>query len=195
MTEIVSFQGLAETRKWIADHSDQEMQNGLRRAARAGISEFRKDLHSEAISRFGQGGAEHVPYSFRKTKTKTSTHGGSGHEIESSVRPSSPLFNILEPGAKAHTIAPGRSVTQRPGRKGGKPRKAALGGPAGGSVWTAAGRKRPAAFFSRSPVRHPGLTGRNLLRAAFESGLVRAEDQIANAIFGHSVGSPIGGGG
>ena len=173
MGAIVSFYGLPEVRKMLAQYSDQEIQNSLRRGARAGIAEFRAELRSEAASR------SDLPHSFRKTKTRTTTRGGaSGREIEAYVRPSSPLFNIFEPGAGAHTIAPRRA--------------GALGGPAGSGSWDSVGRKRPGAFFSSGPVRHPGMRARPLLSPAFNARLGRAEDAVANAIFGHSTGPVVG---
>ena len=101
---------------------------------------------------------------------KVSTRGGaSGREIVARVRPRSPLFNIFEPGAKGHTIAPRRA--------------AALAGPAGSAAWDRVGRKRGAAFFSRGPVSHPGMRARPILAAAFARGVNAAEQAMAAAIF------------
>jgi hypothetical protein len=172
VSAVVSFYGLAETRKMLAEYDDKELANKMRRAARAGIGEFRTELRAEAS-------AGEYPHSFRKTKTRTTTRGGaSGREIEAYVRPSSPLFNIFEPGAGEHTIAPKNA--------------SALAGPAGGGSWTNEGRKRPAPFFARGPVRHPGMKARPLLARTFNARVARAEDAVANAIFGHPVGAAAG---
>lgn len=162
----IHLEGDARVRAMLAQYSDREMTNKLRRAARAGIGGFRPALVSEAQSRAHHG----VPGSFSKMKTRSSTRGGgSGSEIESSIRPASPLFNILQVGAGRHTIAPHH------GR---------LEGPAGLGFWTRGGRKRGRAFFSRRPVSHPGLKARDLLGPAFALGLPAAEAAVEDVIFG-----------
>lgn len=175
MSAIVSFVGLREAEKMLDEFTDKELANKMRRAARAGIGEFRAELRTEAAS-------GDYPRSFRKTKTRTTTRGGaSGREIEAYVRPSSPLFNIFEPGAGQHQISPKGS------RSGG-----VLAGPAGNATWDPGGRKRPADFFARGPVTHPGMKARPLLAKAFNARVARAEDAVANAIFGHSIGPVVG---
>lgn len=181
----VHLEGLPAVRKMLDQFEGQQLQNKMRVAVRAGLKPFQTQLKFE-------GDTPGHPHSFTKVPAgKVSTHGGeSGRAIEGSVRPSSPLLNIFEPGAGAHTIAPGSSVTGRPGRKGGKPRKAALAGPAGGSGWDNVGRKRKGAFFSRGPVRHPGMSARPIIPAAFAAAEGAATDAIANAIFKITTGTP-----
>lgn len=172
MSAVLDIRGLPETQKMLDEFSDREIQNKLRRAARAGIAEFRTDLR--AVARSGD-----YPRSFSKTKTKTTTRGGaSGHDIEAYVRPSSPLFNIFEPGAGEHEIAPRRGLV--------------LAAHEGEGSWTSEGRKRGAAFFARGPVSHPGMKARPILPVAFARGLSRAETSVANAIFGQTSGTPVG---
>lgn len=139
--------------------------NRLRRGVRAGAKPFQAALKEVAA-------ASDVPRSFQKVPAaKVSTHGGaSGRDVVARVRPRSPLFNIFEPGAKSHTIAP-----RRTGR---------LGGPAGGSAWDASGRKRPADFFSAGPVEHPGMAARPILPAAFARARGAALDAFAAVVFG-----------
>jgi hypothetical protein len=171
MSVHVRLEGMTKVKAMLGRYDDQAMQNRVRKAARAGIAVFRPALRAEAASRFGASGDAHVPASFRKTKTRTSTRGGaSGRDIVASVRPSSPLFNIFEPGASPHTIAP----------RGGK----GLGGPAGPGGWTSEGRKRPRRFGSRRAVQHPGMSSRAMLPGVFAEHLSRAEDAVAAAIFG-----------
>lgn len=166
MSAIIDVRGVPGALKALDRYDGKELQNRLRRGARAGIAQFRDELRAEARAR------SDLPRSFSKTKTKTTTRGGaSGRDIQASVRPKSPLFNIFEPGAGEHTIAPRATV---------------LGGPAGDASWTAEGRKRPAGFFSTKPVRHPGMAARPLLPSAFSRRASRAEDAIAAAIFGDS---------
>jgi hypothetical protein len=149
----------------------RQFQNRIRKAVRAGAKPFQGELKSEAASR--HGGAENLPASFAKVPAaKTSTRGGSvaGGQVEAYVRPSSPLFNVFEPGAGAHEIAP---------HAGGR-----LGGPAGPGGWSAAGRKRGGAFFARGAVRHPGMAARPILPSSFAAKVGAAETAVAQAIFG-----------
>lgn len=172
MSATISFVGLREAERMVDEFSDKELANKMRRAVRAGLKPFQEQLKFE-------GDTPGHPHSFTKVPAgKVSTRGGaSGREIYGYVRPKSPLFNIFEPGAKAHTITPKQAV---------------LAGPAGSGSWTAEGRKRSGAFFSTKPVRHPGMAARPMLPAAFAAGALAAEDAVANAIFGHSVGSVVG---
>lgn len=181
---IVTVAGLPEVRRLLAQFEGQELQNKMRVAVRAGLRPFQASLRVEAA------GAGH-PRSFTKVPAGTvTTHGGaSGREIEGYVRPKSPLFNIFEPGAGSHEISPNRSVTARPGRKGGKPRKPILAGPAGGASWTAEGRKRPAAFFSTSAVTHPGMAARPIMPRAFAAAQEASTDAMAKAIFAMTGGT------
>jgi hypothetical protein len=163
MTEIVHLEGLPQVRKMLDQFEGQQLQNKMRVAVRAGLKSFQKTLAFE-------GDTPGHPHSFTKVPAgKVTTHGGaSGREIEGSVRPKSPLFNIFEPGARGHTIAPKKGI---------------LAGPAGSGGWDAKGRKRKAAFFARGPVSHPGMSARPILPAAFSAGESAASDAVANAIF------------
>lgn len=175
MPAILDIRGLPAAEKMLDEFSDRELSNKMRRAVRAGIAPFRAEMRIVATE-------PQYPRSFRKTKTKTTTRGGaSGRGIEAYVRPSSPLFNIFEPGAGSHEIAPKGS------RSGG-----VLAGPEGGASWDPGGRKRPGAFFARGAVRHPGMAARPLLARVFAAADPRAEDAVAAAIFGTSTGTAIG---
>lgn len=177
MTEYVHLEGLPQVEKLLAQYQGQPLQNKMRQAVRAGAKPLQQQLKFE-------GDTPGHPHSFTNVPAaKITTHGGSGRQVEAYVRPKSPLFNIFEPGAHAHAIAPGSSVTGRAGRHGGAARKAALAGPAGSGSWDAKGRKRKAAFFSAGPVQHPGMSARPILPAAFEAAAPAAEDAIAQAIF------------
>ncbi len=186
-------EGIPGALRALDELAPKDRSNAMRRAVRAGLQPMRRQLQFE-------GDTPGHPHSFTKVPPpRISTRGGaSGREIEGYVRPKSPLFNIFEPGAKAHTITPGEKGfnSYRPSRpyptKARKSGKAALAGPAGGSAWTNEGRKRPAAFFSRSAVRHPGMAARPILPAAFAAAVGPAEDAIANAIFAPSKGGVIG---
>ncbi len=164
MIEVVHLEGLPAVRKMLDQFEGQQLQNKMRTAVRAGLKPFQAQLKFE-------GDTPGHPHSFTKVPAgKVTTRGGaSGREIEGYVRPSSPLFNIFEPGAGSHTIAPRR--------------KAMLAGPAGGGGWDAKGRKRKGAFFARGPVSHPGMRARPELPAAFAAAEGAATDAIANAIF------------
>lgn len=164
MIEVIHLEGLPAVRKMLDQFEGQQLQNKMRTAVRAGLKPFQAQLKFE-------GDTPGHPHSFTKVPAgKVTTRGGeSGREIEGYVRPSSPLFNIFEPGAGAHTIAPRR--------------KAMLAGPAGGGGWDAKGRKRKGAFFARGPVSHPGMRARPELPAAFAAAEGAATDAIANAIF------------
>ena len=174
----IHLEGLPQVRKMIDSVSGRELQNRQRRAVRAAAKPMQAALKVQAAT-------PGHPRSFTKVPAaKVTTRGGtSGRDVEAYVRPRSPLFNIFEPGAGAHTIAPGSSVTSRPGRTGGKARKAALAGPAGSGSWDKTGRKRPAAFFARGPVSHPGFAARPILPAAFAAGEAAAMTAFEQALF------------
>jgi hypothetical protein len=161
--------GLAGAEKAVDGLTGPALQNRLRRGVRAGAKPFQAALRSAAAS-------ADVPRSFTKVPAaKVSTHGGaSGRDVVARVRPKSPLFNIFEPGAKRHTIAPRRA--------------GALGGPAGSGTWDGIGRKRGADFFSRGPVDHPGMAAHPLLPAAFAAGESAAQDAFAAVVFGQERG-------
>jgi hypothetical protein len=160
-------EGLPECRRMVDEATGRQLQNRIRRAVRAGAKPFQAELKAEAASH--HGGSENLPASFAKVPAaKTSTHGAGGG-IEAYVRPSSPLFNVFEPGAGAHEIAPHGSR---------------LAGPAGGRGWSAQGRKRGGAFFARGAVRHPGMAARPILPSSFAAKVGAAETAVARAIFG-----------
>lgn len=174
----VTVLGIREAEKLLDGYQGRELANAERRAVRAAANTFRPEISAAAAARHGSGGGN-VPASFTKVPAaKVTTHGGGGRGIEAYVRPKSPLFNILEPGAGGHTIAPrnGSALAGRPGEGG----------------WSAAGRKRgPNGFFARGPVRHPGLAARPILPGAFAAGAGRAEAAAEAAIFGRP-GAPLG---
>jgi hypothetical protein len=165
MAAILAIKGQADVLRALDELDGRERQNALRRGVRAAAKPFQAALKEVAAT-------ADVPRSFINVPAaKVSTRGGSsGREVEARVRPRSPLFNIFEPGAREHPIAPRRA--------------AALSGPADAGGWDAKGRKRRAPFFSRDGVRHPGMAARPILPAAFAAGVTRAEDALAAAIFG-----------
>ncbi len=165
----IHLEGLPETQRLLARYQGQQLQNRMRRVVRAGIKPFQGGLKAEAASH--HGGPENVPLSFQKVPAaKVSTRGGvSGREVEAYTRPKSALFNIFEPGAGSHMIAPKK--------------KGVLQGPAGSASWTQKGRKRPGAFLSFRPVRHPGLAPRELLEPAFNAKVDEAVDVIVRTLF------------
>jgi hypothetical protein len=191
MITAVHLEGLPQVRAMLSQFEGQELQNKMRKAVRAGAKPFQAGLKVAAAT------AGH-PRSFQKVPAAhvTTRGGASGRSIEAWVRPKSPLFNIFEPGAKAHTIKPGK-VHRQHSVRGGRANKgqysgpgavarsggAVLAGPAGSGSWDNTGRKRAAAFFSTKPVRHPGMKARPILEAAFMARLSESEDAIAQAIF------------
>jgi hypothetical protein len=177
----IDIRGLPAVKRMLATVDDRTRQNLERRAVRAAGNIFKPALAAAAASRHGSG-AGNVPASFRKVKVKVSTHGGpSGRDPIARVRPISPLFNIFEPGAGGHTIAP-----RRKGRLSGAP---------GGGGWDATGRKRGRGFYARGPVHHPGFASRALLAGVFSATVDRAETAATNIIFGHAGAAALGGGG
>lgn len=167
-------EGMAGVKAMLDQFSGQKLQNLLRKGVRAGAKPFQAGLKSAAASE----PTGNVPASFQKVPAaKITTHGGaSGNAVEGRVRPKSPLFNIFEPGAGAHTIEASRS-----GR---------LAGRAGSGAWDATGRKRGRAFFARGRVQHPGMTARPLIPTAFNDRKDEAGDALADAIFaGAAAGS------
>ena len=165
MSTIIRVTGAPAIERRLDELAGPGLANRLRRGVRAGAKPFQAALKEVAAE-------SDVPRSFQKVPAaKVSTHGGaSGRDVVARVRPKSPLFNIFEPGAKGHTIAP-----RRTGR---------LGGPAGGSSWDATGRKRSADFFSAGPVEHPGMAARPILPQAFARGQAAAMDAFASVVFG-----------
>lgn len=166
----VTVLGIHEAEKLLDGFQGRELANAERRAVRAAANAFRPEISAAAAARHGSGSGN-VPASFTKVPAaKVTTHGGDGRGIEAYVRPKSPLFNILEPGAKGHGIASksGSLLAGRPGSGG----------------WSKEGRKRSGAFFAHGPVHHPGLAARPILPGAFAAGAGRAEDAAEAAIFG-----------
>jgi len=160
--------GLDEVIDAIHKLTPSEQSNAYRRAVRAGGKVFQAGLKDTARSM--HGGGSNVPLSFQKVPApKVTTRGGdSGRDIESRVRPSSPLFNIFEPGAGGHEISPGHGVLQ---------------GPAGGGAWDRVGRKRPDDFFSVNTVHHPGLKPRPMLEPTFNRRVPAAIEAVVDVLF------------
>jgi hypothetical protein len=193
---IVAVTGIPAIEQVLDALDPKDRQNLERRAVRAGAKPI-------AVALRGIAAASRVPRSFSAATpakmVKVTTHGGtSGRAVEAIIRPPSPLFNILQPGAKAHTIAP-RTSGLFLSRKGSNQRSqklrivqrdhpGVLAGPAGHSGWDETGRKRGAAFFSSGPVRHPGLASRDILGPAFTRGAPAATDAIAAVIFNTAPG-------
>lgn len=165
---IVTTSGIPEIEKILDRLDPRDRQNAERRAVRAAAKPFQAALKRSAA-------AAQVPRSFQKVPAaRVSTRGGaSGREVSATVRPKSPLFNIFEPGAGAHEIAPHAK---------------ALSGPAGSSTWDGEGRKRPDAFFSMNAVHHPGMASRDIVGPAFAAGQAAAMTAFEEAIFATSPG-------
>lgn len=161
----INVRGQREAIKLLDSLSDRELQNRTRRGTRAGAAIFRGSVRREAKAR------PDIPDSFAETATK-------GHRtpVGTSTGPTSPLLNIFESGAASHPIIPGQKggAPSRPGRRRAtRPTmtgKGALAGPAGE-------RWRDSGFFSRAPVRHPGMAARPLIGPIFE----RDEDEATQA--------------
>ena len=145
----LDLRGLPETRAMLEQFAGRELVNRLRRAVRAGGNEFKDELAATAAAE----PTGNLPRTFAKVRVRVSTSARRGGVPTAIVRPVSPLFNIFEPGAGAHTIAGG-----------------ALSG-AGGQRW------RGKDFFARGRVAHPGFQARPILPTAFASG----EDDAATA--------------
>ena len=171
MTTSITITGLPAILASLERLDGRQQQNAMRRGVRAAGKVFGAELKSVAA------GAS-VPRSFGKVMApKITTHGGLGRSVEALVRPRSPLFNIFEPGAKSHTIAPKRSTV--------------LAGRAGSGAWDRVGRKRRADFHAAGAVRHPGMAARPILPAAFARGAPAATDALAAVLFG-AISGPVG---
>lgn len=188
---LVKVTGVNEIEKVLDALDGRDRQNLLRRAVRAGAKPFQAALKANAASR------SDVPRSFAKVPAaKVSASMRRGGDVVAVVRPKSPLFNIFQPGAGSHTITPGirGQNTSRPSRPTGTAGmrnynvnlagRPILAGPAGGAHFDHVGRKRPDAFFATSPVRHPGMDSRDMLRPAFAAGQAAASKAFADVIFG-----------
>jgi hypothetical protein len=191
----VAITGAEGVEKMLDEYAPRARQNLERRAVRAGGKVIQAELKSLA--------AGVHPHSFTKVPApKVSTHGEAGMEVFTVVRPKSPLFNILEPGAKGHTISPGEvgGNSSRPSRptatKARSSGRRALAGRPGGSVWpephSDAGRKRGTTFFSARPVQHPGTKGLGMLPRAVAAAGGAAQDAMAAVIFGQDKGTALG---
>lgn len=194
MSERIAVVGVDRIEKVLEQLDPRDRQNLERRAVRAGARPVASALKEIA------SGAQ-VPRSFSAGSIasfiRVSASARRGGVASAVVRPKSPLFNILEPGAGAHDIAPKTSGLYLRGR--GKNRAAVseshagvLAGKAGPGAWSEEGRKRGRAFFSRRAVRHPGLKGRDLLGPAVERSALEARDAIAAVILGQAEGQAIG---
>lgn len=166
--------GLPEVRKLLASVDDRERFNRERRAVRAAGNVFKPALAASARSH--HGGSENVPASFARVRVKVSASNRRGRMPTAIIRPASALFNIFEPGARAHDIAPKAGL---------------MGGPAGSGGWSKEGRKRRGAFAARGTVHHPGMSSRALLPGVFNAEVGRAERAAADIIFGRA-GVPLG---
>jgi hypothetical protein len=167
--------GADEILKVLDGLDGKDRQNTERRAVRAAAKPFQASLKSAAAS-------ADVPRSFQKVPAaKISTHGGaSGRAVVAKVRPSSPLFNIFQPGAGAPQIAP-----KAPPRQFGQ---------VGSGSWDPAGRKRPDTFAAHGPVRHPGLAARDILGPAFaeaEAAAMQAFEAVIFAKSASAAGGPL----
>lgn len=188
MATIVAVTGIPAIEKALNQLDGKDRVNTERRAVRAAANVLAKILPGVAAS-------SQVPHSFETAKKiSVSTSGG---RVHAAVRPKSPLFNIFEGGAGGHEIAPRTSGTYARGR--GKNRRAVqethagvLAGPGGSGSWDATGRKRPGAFFSSKPVRHPGFHGRPLLPRIAAIGGTAALNAMAAIILGQAPGSTLG---
>jgi hypothetical protein len=173
---MITVLGLHEAEKLLDGFTGKDLRNAERRAVRAAANAFKPEIVAAARGRHGSGSGN-VPASFAKVPAaKVSAHLGA--DVSASIRPKSPLFNIFEPGAGAHVIAPRR--------------KGQLAGPAGPGGWTKDGRKRRADFYAHGAVRHPGMSARPILPGAFSAGSERAVDAAAAAIFGTDRGFALG---
>ena len=188
MITAVHLEGLPQVRAMLHQFEGQELQNKMRKAVRTGLKPFQRTLAFE-------GDTPGHPHSFTKVPAgKVTTRGGeSGRSIEGYVRPKSPLFNIFEVGAASHAIGGGVERQMRAGGasggkrnvkvRGGRRTSLMLSGPQGSASWDPGGRKRPAPFFAKGKVTHPGFGARPMLPAAFAAGEQAATDAIAAAIF------------
>lgn len=168
----VEITGTAAVQKMLDQYAPGPEQNLARRAVRAGGHVVQAELKAVAAS-------SDVPRSFTKVPApKVSTHGGVGQEVYAIVRPKSPLFNIFEPGAGPHEIAP---------KSGGL-----LFGQVGQGSWDPAGRKRPDTFAARRPVRHPGMKARPILARAAAAAASAAQEAMAAVILGGPKGNALG---
>lgn len=173
----VDLRGLPEVRRMLASVDDKERRNRERRAVRAAAKPFNTGLKAAAASE----PTGNVPKSFQRVGTRVSASARREGEIVAIVKPKSALFNIFEPGAGPHMIAPHHGL---------------LAGYGGGfGFWTQGSRKRARNFVSRRAVRHPGMKARPLLPTAFAGNVEKASDAATAVIFGRSAGGVLGSGG
>lgn len=88
----IDLRGDREVRAMLDQFTGRQLQNRIRRMARAGAGVFRRVLRDRAH-------AGDFPATFAKTSTKAHRN-----PIGVSVRPVSPLVNIFEGGAQQHSI-------------------------------------------------------------------------------------------
>lgn len=154
----ISLSGVPELKAALERLDGKDRRNTLRRAVRAGAKPFRQAMAQVAAE---QG----LPRTFRKIPApKVTTHGSASGAIEANVRPSSPLFNILEPGAAPHAIAP-RSAAFLSNQGDGE-------------------SSRSAPFFARGEVHHPGLKSRAISPRAFQIAEPAAMAAFADVVAG-----------
>lgn len=159
----VEVRGADKVIRMLSWYDGRELHNRLRRAVRAAAKPIQGGLKSAAASE----PTGNVPDTFTKVPAaKVSSSARLGGDIVARIRPKSPLFNIFEPGADAHEIAPGAK-----GRMVG-----GLSGP-GGQRW------RGRSFYARGRVRHPGMKARPIAPTAFASKRRSAEEAAARVLF------------
>lgn len=160
----IAISGIQAIQKALEQLDGKDRQNTLRRAVRAATKPFIAEMKAVAS-------AADVPRSFQKIPAaKVSTQrGASGREVGATVRPKSPLFNILEPGAKRHDMSGDF-----------------LFGQVGSSGWDPQGRKRGDTFAAHGTVHHPGLASRDIIGPSFAGAQAAASKALADVILGQA---------
>jgi hypothetical protein len=162
MSISIKIDGLPEAMRRVEGLTGRQMQNKLRRAVRAGAKPMQASLKAAAAAQ----PTGNLPKTFTKVPAaKVSASMRRGGQVVASVKPKSPLFNIFEPGAGAHEIAPG-----------------ARGRAVGGLSGAAGVRGRKRAFYARGAVRHPGMRARPIRPTAFAAGKPAAQLAIARVL-------------
>jgi hypothetical protein len=156
-----------DVRRMLGKYEGREYHNRLRRAVRAGAKPFQQGLKDAAAAE----PTGNLPDTFRKVPAaKVSASARRGGDIVARVRPKSPLFNIFEPGADAHDIAPTKGVLSNFEQRRQWADQAS-GGP----------------FFARRKVRHPGMKARPIMPIAFAARKRQAEHEIARVLFEQAI--------
>lgn len=149
MNKTLVVRGTARMQRTLRALEGRELQNRVRRGTRAGAAVMRAELRRQARS-------GNFPATFAKTATR-------GHRtpVGTSTGPSTPLINIFEGGAGAHTIAPEHGLL--------------LSGKAG-TRW------RDRDFAASEPVHHPGMGARPLIGPVFDATHDEASEAAFDAI-------------